>query len=197
MESFGRAELLAALRRVRLVGFDGQRAYEHATLELVPAVPTEDLAPAQRYVLRPNLERVLALRDAVLAHSDGAVDVFALDGGLWVTTAERPDARIPVIPPVVEHAREPDGGEVVLVGDGVHRVYAARRLGLPISVVRVEGSSHPYYAEPEPGGWASLELLDALPDGYAKKAYRVPADHRALYRDFDAVFPGLQERRGD
>jgi hypothetical protein len=55
----------------------------------------------------------------------------------------------------------------------------------------------PYYAHPLDGGWDAVEALPELPDGYEKKAYREPGDHRALYRDFNEAFPGVQPpRRG-
>jgi hypothetical protein len=38
-------------------------------------------------------------------------------------------------------------------------------------------------------------MLDSLPPGYQKKAYRHPQDHRALYRDFNELLPGVQKRR--
>jgi hypothetical protein len=192
LERFSADELLATLRRVRLVGFDRAPVYAAATLEVVPAMPTDDLAPAQRYVLRPNVARILELRDAL---SDDGVDVFALDGGLWVTTSAAPTERIPVLPPVVEASLEADGRTVLLINDGIHRVYAARSLGLPITVVAVRGASHPYYAEAEPAGWAAVQELDELPDRFVKKSYRLPDGYRALFRDFNDLFPGVQATR--
>jgi hypothetical protein len=34
-----------------------------------------------------------------------------------------------------------------------------------------------------------------LPDGHQKKEYRQPANYKALFRDFNAVFPGVQKQR--
>ena len=182
-----RDELLTAVRRTRLQGFEGAEVYADAEIALT-RFDTDDLTPAQRYVLEPNVATVLELREALLPHG---VDIFALDGGVWV---EIDGERIPVIPPIVEHSVEPDGREVALINDGIHRVYAARTLGLPITVVHVTGATHPYYALAL-DGWADVTPLTELPDGFQKKAYRIPDNYKALFRDFNALFPGVQQQR--
>jgi hypothetical protein len=194
LEPFGRDELLSRLRETRLRGFDGARPYEGATLELARAVPTDELAPAQRYVLTAGVRKILELRSALLPHG---VDVFALDGGALVRTSDDPDERVPVIPPIVEESHEPDGRTVAIVNDGIHRVYAARSLGLPISVVSARGvpAAYPYYALALRDGWAEVEELDELPDGFQKKEYREPERYKALFREFNEVFPGVQQER--
>lgn len=192
-------ELLAALRRTPMPGRGGALPYAEADLVVAPAVDPAALAPAQRYVLRPGLRRTAALRAALLSHG---VDLFALDGGAHVRFAGDDDgsdgpatAPRPVIPPIVEEWAGPGGDAVLLVADGIHRVCAARAAGLPITVVVVRGvpSSLPYYAFPN--AWEDVALLDALPPGFVKKAHREPADPQSLYRDYNAVFPGVQELR--
>jgi hypothetical protein len=195
VERFGRDELLERLARTRLRGFESAVVYEHARLELEPDTPPEALAPAQRYVLKAGVEKVLELRAALLdAHDE---DIFALDGGAYVRTSEDPDERIPVIPPVVEESHEPDGRTVLVINDGIHRVYAARSLGLPISVVVARGvpSEYPYYALALAGGWAEVQELDELPDGFQKKEYRRPDNYKSLFREFNDVFAGVQKER--
>jgi hypothetical protein len=196
VEPIPRDELLSALRRTRLVGFERAQPYEHASLELVPAVDTDLLAPAQRYVLRGGVAKILELREALAAHG---VDVFALDGGVRVRTSEAPDEVIPVLPPIAEESHEPDGRTVLLVNDGIHRVFAARSLGLPISTIVARGvpDEYPYYALALPEGWADVVELDELPDNFLKKAYRDPGHYKALFRDFNEQFPGVQKERKD
>jgi hypothetical protein len=177
VEPFSREDLLARLRETRLMGFDGARVYEHATLRVQTFDPL-DLTPAQRYVLMPNVRKILELREVL--------DVFALDGGAYLDG-------IPLLPPVVERSQEPDGRTVWLINDGIHRVYAARVSGSPVNVVTVEGASHPYYALA--ASWEEVVELEELPDGFQKKAYRVPENYKALFRDFNAVFPGVQQER--
>jgi hypothetical protein len=194
VEPFDRSELLSAIRRTRLVGFDGARPYASARLELAPRTDGDDLAPAQRYVLRAGVRTIVELRASMLEHG---IDIFALDGGVLVRTAAAPDEPIPVIPPIVEESLEPDGRRVLIINDGIHRVFAARSLGLPIAVVVARGvpAQYPYYALALPRGWSDVAELDELPDGFEKKAYRDPQNYRALFRDFNAQFPGVQKQR--
>src|SRR3954469_2099009 len=184
VERFSGEELLTRIAETRLRGFDGAKPYADAALSLVSMSP-DDLAPAQRYVLRPTVQEIVSLRDELLAHG---LDMFALDGGAYVRG-------VPVIPPIVEESHEPDGRTVWLINDGIHRVYAARSLGLPITVVRATDVSHPYYALALPGGWSEVEELNELPERYEKKTYRDPSNYKALFREFNEVFPGVQERR--
>jgi hypothetical protein len=190
VEHIGRDELLAALRRTRLQGFDGAQPYAEASLDIALVDPAT-LAPAQRYVLRAGVEKVLELREALLPHG---TDVFDLDGALRV---EIGDEVIPVLPPIVEESHEPDGRTVLLVNDGIHRVFAARSLGMPISVVVARGvaAEYPYYALALENGWSGVTELDELPDGFQKKEYRRPEGYKALFRDFNALFPGVQRER--
>ena len=195
VERIGRRALLDALRRTRVCGFGGPEVYAHASRELVPGVDPDALAPAQRYCLRPTVETVLALRAALLRrHGAGPL---ALDGALRARTSAQPGELVPVLPPIVEASVQPDGREVLVIADGMHRVQAARRLGRPTAVVLVRDvpPELPYYAYALPGGWGDVADLDALPPGFAKKAYRIPGDDRSLYRCYDAVFPGVQRER--
>jgi hypothetical protein len=188
------AEVLARLRGTRLRGFGGAQPYAKASLTLARATDPAELAPAQRYVLKAGVERIIELRQALLRHG---VDLFALDGAVFVRTSESPEEIVPVIPPIVERSREPDGREVLIINDGLHRVFAARSLGLPITTVLVQGVApeYPYYACALPGGWSEVAQLDELPDGFQKKTYRIPGNYKALFRDFNAVFPGVQQER--
>ena len=194
VERFPVDELLSRIRETRLVGFDGTQPYRDASVDLLRPVDTSELCPAQNYVLLPGVRTVLALREALAEHG---VDVFDLDGGVFVRTAANPDERIPVIPPVVEESREPDGRTVLLINDGMHRVFAARSLGRPISVVLVRGvpAEYPYYAFPRRTGWEGIEIFETLPAVFEKKTYRQPTGYKALFRDFNAQFPGVQAVR--
>ena len=64
---FDREELLSRLRVTPLRGFDHAHPYAEATIELAPAIDTDTLTPAQRYVLAPTVQRLLAMRAALLA----------------------------------------------------------------------------------------------------------------------------------
>jgi hypothetical protein len=194
VETFDREELLERLRRTRLRGFDKAQPYAEATLTLSPATNPADLAPAQRYLLKAGVERILELREALLEHG---IDMFALEGGAFVRTSEAPEESVPVIPPIVEESREPDGRVVLIINDGIHRVFAARSIGLPITTViaREVPPKYPYYACATSGGWSEIKELEELPDGFEKKAYRMPENYKALFREFNEVFPGVQKER--
>lgn len=194
LERFGPQELLEALRKTPLRGHDQARIYERATLELMPPLPTSTLTPAQRYVLMPGVRTMMALRRSLLTHD---IDLFDLQGGAYVRLSANPDEVIPVTPPIVEESREPDGQVVHLVADGLHRVFAARTMGLPISVLRASNlpSELPYYAYALPAGWSEVSAIEALPDVYEKKQYRHPDQYKALFRDYNTVFPGIQKER--
>ena len=194
VEHFSADFLLSTLRSTRLTGFGGARPYRDATLEIVQAMEPEALSPAQNYVLTRGVDKILELRTALLREE---LDIFALNGGVFVMTSDDPDARIPLIPPVVEKWREGGGGTVLLINDGIHRCYAARSLGLPISVVMVSNvpEQYPYYALALQGGWSKVAAAAKLPDGHQRKGYRNLEDHKALFRDFNALFPGIQKYR--
>jgi hypothetical protein len=194
--------LLDRLQQTRLKGYGQESVYRHAKLELLKQVNPDKLAPAQRYVLRPTLAAIAGLREIMLPRG---IDIFALQGGAWVWLAndretrpeEAPDEPIPILPPIVEESREADGRLVWLINDGIHRVYAARKAGSTINIVLIRDirPEYPYYAYATPGGWSDVRELEELPDNFQKKDYRFPQNYKALFRDFDSIFPGVQIQR--
>lgn len=189
-------ELLSRLKRTKLRGFDQAEVYREATLEIA-SFHTDALTPSQRYVLTDGVQTILELEDAF---EPKGIDVFALRGALlfWPEgTDPTSDPGIPFLPPVIEESREPDGRTVLLINDGIHRVYAARKRGRALNVVLARGvpAEYPYYAYALSEGWAAVEELAELTEGYQKKAYRNPDNYKALFRDFNAVFEGVQKQR--
>lgn len=191
---FGPDELLSRLRETRLRGHEGVRPFRDAQLATVRGLDPELLSPAQNYVLSPTVHTVLRLRQALLGWG---LDLFDLTGGANVRTSADPGALIPIIPPIIEESHEPDGHTALLISDGQHRVYAARSIGLPIAAVvaREVPAEYPYYAHPLPGGWDEVIELDALPTEHQKKHYRQPTGYKALFREYNEVFPGVQQQR--
>ena len=188
------ADLLSRLKRTRLRGFNRAKVYRNATLEILESDPAS-LMPSQRYVLTERVQLILDLADAFEVRG---IDVFALRGALlfWLEGSDpEHDSPIPFLPPVIEESLEPDGTTVRLINDGMHRVYAARKRRRKINVVlaRQIPPEYPYYAYALPGGWSQVEALAVLPQGYKKKEYRNPDEHKALYRDFNEIFPGLND----
>jgi len=190
------ADLLSRLKRPRLRGFDRAEVYHDATLEVVEIDP-EMLTPAQRYVLQDGVQAILDVADAF---EPLGIDIFGLRGALlfWRDGSDpESDPPIPFLPPVIEESVERDGAKVLLINDGIHRVYAARKRGRKINVVLARNvpPQYPYYAYALPEGWAHVEELDELREGYQKKEYRNPENYKALFRDFNEIFEGVQKQR--
>jgi len=195
-EHLPEADLLSRLKRTRLRGFDRAEVYRDATLEVVETDPSA-LTPAQRYVLQEGVQAILDVADAF---APLGVDAFGLRGGLlfWPEGSDPDnDPPIPFLPPVIEESIERDGSKVLLINDGIHRVYAARKRGRKINVVLARNvpAEYPYYAYALPQGWAQVDELQELQEGYQKKEYRNPENYKALFRDFNEIFEGVQKQR--
>jgi hypothetical protein len=191
------AELLGRLKRTRLRGFDRAEVYRDASLEILQQADPAALVPAQRYVLSEGVQAILDVADAFL---ERGIDVFDLRGALlfWQEGSDPDrDPPIPFLPPVIEESVERDGSKVLLINDGIHRVYAARKRGRKINVVLARNvpAEYPYYAYALSDGWAQVRELAELQEGYQKKEYRNPENYKALFRDFNEVFEGVQKQR--
>jgi hypothetical protein len=191
------AELLGRLKRTRLRGFDRAEVYRDASLEILEQADPGALVPAQRYVLSEGVQAILDVADAFQPRG---IDVFALRGALlfWREGSDPDrDAPIPFLPPLIEESVERDGSTVRLINDGIHRVYAARKRGRKINVVLARNvpAEYPYYAYALADGWAQVHELAELQEGYQKKEYRNPENYKALFRDFNEIFEGVQKQR--
>jgi hypothetical protein len=190
-------ETLDRLSNVCLKGFDRFPIYRDAKMEIVRSVPTDALTPPQRYVLRPTVEKIIEIADAF--EMQQGIDVFGLAGALlfWTDGMDLQGDPIPFLPPVVEDSVERFNPKAMLVNDGMHRTFAARWMGRDPSIIHVSGlpPEYPYYAYGIEEGWAGVVEIDELTDGFKKKDYRNPDNYKALFRDFNAVFPGIQEQR--
>lgn len=189
-------EFLGKLRQVRLKGFDRPLIYQDANLAFLGLADIGLLVPPQRYVLKGTVDLIIELDKAFTSLG---VDIFNLQGALlfWPEGADpERDSPIPFLPPIVEDSWEATGN-VFLINDGMHRVWTAKKLARPITVVLATNvpREYPYYAYPLPGGFEAVEELAELPDDYKKKNYRNPDNYKALFRQFNEVFPGVQEQR--
>ncbi len=186
-------ELMENMRRVAMLTKPDAFPYEAAQVEL-RSLPTDDIAPAQRYVLTQELLKVRNLRWALREHG---IDLFELNGyvSIWLDGYDEP---IDVLPPVIEQSPEADGSIVSILNDGMHRVYLARMERCPIQVVYVEGvpQQFPYYAFPLVNGWHDVEIVSELPEGYIKKWHRIK-DYKSLYRNFNSGFTNVGGPRGN
>ncbi|MCL5102756.1 MAG: hypothetical protein M1133_01400 [Armatimonadetes bacterium] len=185
-------ELLANMRKVGMLTHPEARVYDKSTIEL-PTLHTDEIAPAQRYVLACEIMKVRDLRWALREHG---IDLFKLDGyvTIWLQGYDDP---IDVLPPVIEESTEADGSAVKILNDGMHRVYLARMERSPIQVLYVSGvpKEYPYYAFPLVDGWGGVEIVHELPEGYIKKWHRIK-NYKTLYRDFNTGFQNVGGPRG-
>jgi len=185
-------ELISNLRRVSMLKDPEARLYENADIQLLP-IYTDNIAPAQRYVLTKEIIKVRDLRWALQEHG---YDLFKLDGYLTIRL-EGYDDPIDVLPPVVEQSTEADGNVVMILNDGMHRVYLARMERTPIQCIYVQNipEQYPYYAYPLVNGWNEVEIVQDLPEGYIKKWHRIK-NYKTLYRDFNTGFQNVGGPRG-
>ena len=70
-----------------------------------------------------------------------------------------------------------------------------RSCHVTVVVARNLPREYPYYALALPDGWSGVAELEALPDGFQKKTYRNPDNYKSLFRQYNEVFPGVQEQR--
>lgn len=186
-------ELMANMRRVSMLTKPDALPYVDAHIEL-ESFHTDEIAPAQRYVLSQEILKVRDLRWTLREHD---VDLFELDGyvTIWLEGYDDP---IDVLPPVVEQSAEADASVVRILNDGMHRVYLARMERAPIQVLYVKGVPHeyPYYSFPLVNGWDDVEIVSELPEGYIKKWHRIK-DYKSLYRNFNSGFQNVGGPRGN
>lgn len=189
-------ETLDRLLNTRLKGFGGPFIYRHANLELIESCPVAELVPPQRYVLNKTIQTIF---DLYKTFNGLGVDIFGLRGALlfWTDDMDPFGPPIPFLPPIVEESTERNGKVVKLVNDGMHRTFAARLRGRSPNIIFVSNlpPEYPYYAYGFQGGWSEVQRFDELPDIFQKKDYRDPDNYKALFRQFNAVFPGIQEQR--
>ena len=192
-------ETLDRLRNVRLKGFGRPFIYRYADIRVLESFPQALLTPPQRYVLRGTVDTII---DLAKTFERLGVDIFALRGALlfW-TEGMKVDAvncpPIPFLPPIVELSEEKGGVKVMLVNDGMHREFAGIEMGRKPNIIFIDNlpPGYPYYAYGFNGGWENVQVFEELPDVFQKKDYRMPDSYKDLFRQFNEVFPGVQEAR--
>lgn len=185
-------ELISRLRDVRLLKKPDILIYKDCLISL-EKISTDYLFPTQRYVLIQELEKVRNLQWAL---KELGYDMFCLNGFLeiWIDGSDQP---IALLPPVVEESIEANGAAIILINDGMHRLYLARQQWVVPQVVYIRGipKEYPYYAYPNPKRWEDIEIIDELPPNYIKKWHRI-ANYHSLYRNFNSAFSFVGAPRG-
>jgi hypothetical protein len=190
-KAFNQTVLFDKLKNVTLMNNPEVLIYKEARLSVESVSPAE-LFPAQYYVLETELEKIRAIKEGLL---EKGVDIFRLTGYVKYWLETDPSTPIDILPPVVEASRNRDGEKVPLICDGMHRIYSAKKLGIPINVIYIQNipeEKYPYYAWPNPDGWTQVVEIDGLTEDYRKKAYRwEPPLHKQLFRDFNTAFDNV------
>ena len=183
-EFFSEQELVERMRQVTMLKSPQTRVYEQAFISL-EKISTDFMAPPQNYILRQELKKVRELKWAL---EKRGINLFELQGFVRITL-EGHSEPVDVLPPVVEESIEQNGSIHLIINDGMHRVYMARREWTIPQVVLIRGvpKNLPYYAYPTPDGWSGVEERDDLPPGYLKKWHRIENYH-SLYRNFNSAF---------
>ena len=184
VERFPEKVLIEKLHNVTMLKAPEVKIYDKTLISL-ENIAVANLSPPQNYILRSELKKVRELKWALEEHG---VDIFELNGFARLVFKDSPDP-VDLLPPVVEESIERDGSVHFLINDGMHRIYMALREWVIPQVILVRGvpKELPYYAFPVPGGWASVEERENLPEGYLKKWHRIENYH-ALYRNFNSSF---------
>ena len=211
---FSQRELVMRLKTVTMLQDKEAHPYKDANIQTTD-INTDQLSPAQLYVLKSEFEKVRALRWAmqeafnvdILRMADtriaqgkiipaalgtdnteslGYVE-FVVDNGETIT----------ILPPIIEAWKEADKSSHLIINDGMHRCYLARASRIVPAVVRIDGipPKYPYYAFPLAGGWSDVSMVIKLLDSQLKKFHRV-AEYKKLYRDFNSAFTNVGGPRG-
>ncbi|MBW6452073.1 MAG: hypothetical protein K0B02_05090 [DPANN group archaeon] len=149
---------------------------------------TDELSPTAFYVLEDRIKMQDILHKTLINEFD--INSYCLEKGYVIDDGTFTYTLLPVI----THRSDIDGG-VILVEDGAHRSYHARSIGSDINTIFIEGVPEhiPFYAFPNPNGWGDVNVFDDISNVTQKKLYRTEdkdAQYK-LFRDYDAVFPGI------
>lgn len=188
VEMLSEESTIERLRRVRLRGHGSPEIYRDADISFVTIDEPEILAPAQRYIMRDTVKKIIEIRAAVAQQY--RINLFNLYGAVFLKIDGE---TVPFLPPILEATI----GGTPLICDGMHRVASSIFLDRSIRCIFISGvpAEFPYYALPNPNGWQDVSQLSYLPEGFLKKTYVDPTNYKSLFRDFNAVFPGVQKDR--
>lgn len=176
-------ELIHRLREVTLT--DGvTKPYAKSDISIC-RINFHDINFAQSYVLKSDFEKIRKLNDSFLQFGFNIANIptyfdITLNSG----------ENFPYIPPIIEWAE----GEGNYVSDGMHRLsFIHSFFEIHPAVVLVKNPSKPYYAYSTYSDWDNIPDVDERPK--FRKTYRDPDNYKALFRDYNSQFPGIQRDR--
>lgn len=186
-------ELISKLKKISMLTRPNIYPYKEAYISL-ERIRVEYLCPTQYYILRSELEKIRQLRWKLLAKG---IDIFDLNG--YITLVLEDGYLFDLLPPIVEESFEGDGSMVLIINDGMHRLFLAYQEWIIPKVVYVRGvpKNLPYYAYPLRKGWEDVKIYDDKKEelGILKKFHRIE-NNKDLYRNFNSVFTNVSAPRG-
>ncbi len=200
-------ELFQDIRKVPLHDNPNIFVYKDSKLS-IKEFYADELNLTKINFLRDNLERTKLLRNELLEQH--GIDILRLDSK--ITYQDNNGREWVMIPPIVELSakkikyiprnngeldplKEFDNIKIPVLGDGGHRGYLARELGIQMKVVYISNSNpnYPFYAYPN--SWEESQLVDTV-DAKNTRKYYVWEDKYKLYRDFGVISTGGIRKEG-
>ncbi|HEC64131.1 MAG TPA: hypothetical protein ENI23_02425 [bacterium] len=200
-------ELIDQVRKVPLLEDKDVFVYKDSNISIKDFYADELNIPKLTFI-KSNLGRIKRLRENFL--DQHKLDILQLDSILTYRDEKRKVWTM--IPPIVELVtknvnyiprnkkeldpdREFKDIRMTVLGDGAHRGYVARELGLRLKVIFVSGAdpNYPYYAYPN--DWSEAEIVSSA-ESKSKRKFFVWEDKYKLYRNFGAISTGGVRKAG-
>lgn len=161
-------ELENILRRTPLNGVPGGIYYPYRESQItIVKVRPDDLYPCALYVLNDGVSRVHELRQSFLTLGVDIANLTEADAKLTFNWGDKKGAVISF--PIIERS-EDDGGKLIVI-DGLHRIFDARRSGLDfITAILIENASAAVPAYPV--SWDEVKIVESVPSMGEKRKFR-------------------------
>jgi len=167
-------ELENILRRAPLNGVPGgiYHPYRESQITIIKVSPDE-LCPCALYVLKEGLSRAHELGQSFLTLGVDIANLTETDAKLTFNWRGRKGAVISF--PIIEKS-EDDGGKLIVI-DGLHRIFDARRSGLKfITAVLIENAAAAIPAYPV--SWDEVKIVESVPSMGEKRKFRFDSGGR-------------------
>jgi hypothetical protein len=188
------SELIDKIKNVPLLHDENIKPYKNSKV-VIKSFNINELRPATFYLLRDNINIQRYLREILLKEFN--IDTFKLDRWYILKVRNKENYERSIIPIIVQLS--PFSGESFIIEDGNHRAWIARESEEEINAVYIENvpKEIPYYAYPNPKGWDDVKIFNDISEVKLKKKYRIEDKNERykLYRNYDAIFPGLGKPR--
>lgn len=152
------------LRRCPLNGVPNMFPYRNSVITLETMDPNH-LNPCALYVLKENIDRTINLRGHFLSQG---IDILAMTADQAAIEYIYEGQPYRISPPMIEMSE--DDGNIPIVTDGLHRVWLARSIGMPVNVLKIQNIAAPIPALPV--SWDEVNIVDKVPPTSEKRKFR-------------------------